>query len=792
MRRFIENFRFVPARNTPNKRLLVLLTSLWLIWVMIVLRFQFANLWYILLGDTILRTDLFSGVDPLQWSFLLVSGVIALGLTFVPRIWRRTHSKARRYSAAGGLFLSFVIVIMVGLWYNSRYPTLTQFPALGEALTRTIGGIGGVAIVLLASLTCGSVIAVLMKWTFDHWRETLLYRLSIGLGVLAYLSLGLAFLGVYSRRSVLILLAGMFASGLILLIRPSSMAKPQNDNNAVSYPPVKKTSNYDFLWKAVVILALLIGLAGALAPEIEYDALWYHLWLPKQWLVQGHPVDYIEEYVSLYPMTWELVFGAGMSVGGGAVAAKLLHFACLPLTGLLVYEMTRRYAPSASAWLAVALCVTIPTILWEATTAYIDLALAFYVTLTLYALLRYFDTHQRMWFVLTAINLGLALAIKNLALFVLIIVSGSLFIHVWWKERNLMRVVRSVALFIVLCLIFPLPWYLRSWLASGNPFFPDMFQIFGAHPPERWNAITELELTHFKERFGQPLSLKTLITLPWNMTIHGASYRGSLGASFLMLLPGLALYKVRLKALPWLITFAVAYILLWASPISSFQLRFIIPIMPILAVLAAIAFGQLSHAVRIIAKKWGEGALQLGLIAVLFLNFPSLIPLQESDRLPAVYTSGWLTHVIRQSPLQVLVGEESENTYLAESVPSYNAWMYIDNNLPQTARILTSGGGDDFYAERNRLLFDATMARPATWGASQGQEIQALNALQQLHITHILFDKRDLESTGFSDLAIEPNGALAACYELQYQDKRFLLYRIRWEAIEISGSKGLC
>lgn len=34
------------------------------------------------------------------------------------------------------------------------------------------------------------------------------------------------------------------------------------------------------------------------------------------------------EYISLYPMTWELLVGAGL-VTGGATAAKLLHYAVL-------------------------------------------------------------------------------------------------------------------------------------------------------------------------------------------------------------------------------------------------------------------------------------------------------------------------------------------------------------------------------------------------------------------------------------------------------------------------------
>ena len=66
--------------------------------------------------------------------------------------------------------------------------------------------------------------------------------------------------------------------------------------------------------------------------------LLHHLNLPRLWLEAGGLVDLVEEDISLYPSTWELLFGAGL-VLGGAVGAKLLHFVCLPL---------RRRDPSGS------------------------------------------------------------------------------------------------------------------------------------------------------------------------------------------------------------------------------------------------------------------------------------------------------------------------------------------------------------------------------------------------------------------------------------------------------------
>ena len=57
-----------------------------------------------------------------------------------------------------------------------------------------------------------------------------------------------------------------------------------------------------------------------------------------------------------------------------------------------------------------------PLAIWEAGTAYIDLALACYVALSAYALTRCVETGRRTWLVLAALLMGTALAVKHLAL----------------------------------------------------------------------------------------------------------------------------------------------------------------------------------------------------------------------------------------------------------------------------------------------------------------------------------------------------------------------------------------
>jgi hypothetical protein len=411
-------------------------------------------------------------------------------------------------------------------------PAVGHLPAIEEALARSFAGLWGATLVLSTAYILGAGVQHILRWRPIHWTDRLLYRTAIGLGLFSHLLLATAGLGVYRPPVILAITLFVLIPGSAYLLWGSPSHNLRSRLPELS-GKIRLALQVDWPWKAITFLAVLIAAIGALAPEKEYDALWYHLWLPKLWLEHGRPVDVVSEYISLYPLTWDLLFGAAMALGG-PVAAKLLHFSCLPLTGLLVYRIARRVTPLASPWLAVALFVTVPTVLWQATTAYIDLALAFHVGLVIYALIRYVEARQWQWLALAILNLGIALGTKHLALLVLALVAPALVLWLWLEERNMRRALIP-ALLLGISLLFPLPYYLRAWILSGNPVFPELYGLFGALPPERWSEITEQGLANFKARFGDPMTLQNILLLPWNMTVHASRYGGSLGPLFLLL-----------------------------------------------------------------------------------------------------------------------------------------------------------------------------------------------------------------------------------------------------------------
>ena len=639
-------------------------------------------------------------------------------------------------------------------------------PFWREAAVRGALAIGAAATVTLAAWTLGQRLSHrFLRGLFEDPLEALVFQLALGFACLSYALFAFACVGLYRRGAVAAVVFVVAASGAVSAARSlrrhvSSFSVPQRA---------------DAVLVLCVAAAIACAFVAALAPETEYDALWYHLYLPDRWLAAGRPVDLIEEYISLYPLTWEMLYGAAMALGG-PVAAKMVHFVCVPLLAATAALLTRRAFPRANAWVAAALTVTAPTVLWESTTAYVDLALAWYVSLAVYALVRWDMLRDRRWLIVGATVMGTALGIKHLGLVALAIVSIALAVGET-RAASARAAARTVVLFAAIALVIPSPWYIRAYVASGNPVFPEMYTAFGAKPEARWSPDAERSLRRFKDHFGRSRTVTHLTMLPWDVTVHGASYGGTFGPLFLILLPTALTWR-RLDRGPavWvLLAGCVAYMAVWASPISSFQLRFLLPIVPVLAVLAAHGVMRLREAADITLRH-GGAAVEAVTIVLLLMNLPPAIEWHERDR---VEWSGWLTHVIRGLPVGVVSGVETEKTYLARVVPSYRAWQFIDTTLPRSSHILSFSGGDNLYSDRLRVSSDAIIAHAAVWGAEAGNEGAAVRALSDLGVTHVLFDKRQFENGSVHDIAIGTEQMRRCCLALVYQDDRFALYEVR-------------
>jgi hypothetical protein len=741
---------------------------------MLVLDRYFLQMWSMLRHPAAILAVIGFGVRQTLYC-AAVGGTAVVAAWLIARIWRAVRHAIGDRAVPLGLVAAALFTIV---WYRGHAALVAalstvhapRLPAFGEAVARAGSGVVGAALVALAAFTLGDVVDSVLGLPDASRHERQIIGVTLGAGALAMCSSALAFAGIYRPWAVALMIAGALATGAVkraLSLRREHVQLAEGQRSPIARA---RPAGYDEAWLWLAFLALSFALVGALAPETEYDALWYHLNFPRLWLESGRPVDLIQEFPSLYPMTWELVLGTGLAMGG-TVAAKLLHYSCLLVLAGTVATTCRRYFPSSSPYVAVGLLVTAPTILWEATTAYNDLAVAMFASLACYALARFAETDGWSWLIASALEFGLAASTKHLGLIVL---AMSAVVLAWyWRRRgrSLGRLIRVVMTLGLVALALPLPWYLRAWHGSGNPFFPELFAFFGGGPATRWDAVANAALAGFKARFGLGRSAWSLLGLPWNATVHSALFGGSFGPLWLMLIPGCVIGARRRGGAAVLAAGTLGYVAVWASPISSFQLRFLVPIATALALLAAEGWSGVSGNDNQVCAS-GRHIAGVALVAIACLNLPPFMMLHEADR---VGYSGWLTHVMRTAPVAVVTGRESEALYLARTVPSYSVWQYANTHLPADAAVLTFTGGDNLYSHRTRYPDSSVLARPAVWSARSDTDV--IKALRSLRIDYVIFDRRLLPQLRASHVPIGADPIQRACTTL-YEDGRYRLCQL--------------
>jgi hypothetical protein len=643
-------------------------------------------------------------------------------------------------------------------WTIGLRPIQVGGPHTEAAIATAVGALAGATGVVLAALALGTPFTRLLP--SPGLTTYASYALACGFVVLSLVSQALAYAGVYTPSVLRVVVLVLAVAGLVVAVRAARYATWQTGELRVS----------DVVFVLIAGVGSAFALIGALAPEIEYDAAWYHLWLPQQWLSAGRPVDIVEEYISLYPLGWDLAYGAALTLGGVS-AAKLLHWLCLPLMAVATWLLCREIAPRASAVLAATVAVTTPTVLWEATTAYVDIALAWYVALASFALVRYHRTSDMRWLMLSALTLGGAMAIKHLGLVVAAILGIMLLVSL--RRAPLAILMRRAIVFAGVAMLVPLPWYARAYAASGNPVFPDLYAVFGAAPETRWSPEAERGLAGFKARFGRERTVANLVKLPWDATVHSPHYGGALGPLFLLLVP-VGLLGRRDTLIRVTAAGVAGYVVIWASPISSFQMRFLLPLVPFLAVIAAAGAERLTRQAAL-ASRAIPPAISVGIAVVMLFNLQPFTEWHDRDR---HHGGPWLTHVTRHIPVAVVTGAESPDEYLRRHVTSYAAWQFINAELPRDARVLTFSGGDHLYSARPRLWSDATMARHVTWGARRGEETAALIALHELGVTHVLFDEAQRAIGALDHVAIASEAMKACCLVELYRDARHSVHAL--------------
>lgn len=263
---------------------------------------------------------------------------------------------------------------------------------------------------------------------------------------------------------------------------------------------IAKLEGSEALFVLVIGVALLFALIGALSPSttVDWDSLAYHLAVPKLWLQMGRveSIPYIHH--SNFPSAVDSLFLPGLAMGS-QTAAKIVMPVFMSCGVLSIFGLTRDMYGKSAAWWAALAFATVPLVIWECGSAYIDVAHGLFAGLgfifTCKAAFEQDPSRIRIASILSIVGLALAAGSKY---------TGLLFIFIAAFVALIILIRRKVgptpAVLILLgALLFTSPWYIRNVIWKGNPVFPFFYSKFGG---AGWDKRRADIYTHQQNTFG--------------------------------------------------------------------------------------------------------------------------------------------------------------------------------------------------------------------------------------------------------------------------------------------------
>lgn len=424
------------------------------------------------------------------------------------------------------------------------------------------------------------------------------------------------------------------------------------------------------LSSTALALLFLFFLGSALMPPYSWDEQTYQLALPVRYLQCGSFAPVPDNPYSYYPAFTSWFFANAIQLGGITLPRMIVSFLTPALAVGLWHAAAGKFGRTA-AWLAAAALMISPLTLALNRSVYVE---NFITLFTFAGILTAWEFRQEKSFtavMLCGLLAGAAAAVKPTGVIGALLISG-IFAG---TQKNW----KKYCLFIAAALLTGVFWYIRTFLFTGNPFYP-----YSISPvPGTVEHFHYLLGSHRYGLDGVPGAL-----LNWLFAgFYGRIFDGIVtGVHVVFLTLCAAVFWWRsLKDLsehrPILIFTAAAVVipyLLWALCFP--QSRFIMPLIPFIVLAGAAAVSRFSN-----RNIWIAAVLLLfaGTIA-----FQSLYPLRH-------YLLSWriLPHVQR-SPAGALHNLTRDPGY-------FQAMAFLASSTPENARVLLLFERRGLYVPRN-------------------------------------------------------------------------------------------
>ena len=487
----------------------------------------------------------------------------------------------------------------------------------------------------------------------------------------------------------------------------------------------------------MAVLAFLY-LFVSLLPEANADALTMHLMIPAH--VSTHhawPFDVTRHVWAVMPMGGDWVY-TYVYMLGGEYGARLTNFALLMILVQFIQRATESRTSSGLARLAAVLFLSMPLVLTETSSLFIENFQACLLVGGFISVARLWSGCGTRYAWVAAALLGTALAVKS-GSFAFVPVPFAIALGALYRFEGKNAWKPSLG-FIAIFVGFGAFPYANALVTTGNPIFPFSNAYFQS-------PFYDTTVSFVDKRWHEGISFDTLYRATFDSGSYLESLPGALGFSLIVLLP-LALLFALVNRRAWVVQIAaVATAFVITVFIATAYLRYIYPSIPLFFMLIA---AMLHYAKRVQPRLYQS--LVVFSIASIVLNLAFLS------------AGSWQYRDFR---LDLALDPEKREEFLRRRLPTRWAIQYLNLMYGDKARVAFHG--TTHIAELEGV--------PITANWHNYQYSMALLAAKSEDDYLALFEELDL--THFLVYEAGPDTALPAIHSITRTEQSFGHYTLR-------------
>ncbi|MDD5599737.1 MAG: hypothetical protein PHV82_17460, partial [Victivallaceae bacterium] len=300
----------------------------------------------------------------------------------------------------------------------------------------------------------------LLKISFRRNCSEMLVNIALGLNLLALLTLLMGTLKLLTATSIWIIICLFF-----LAVCPQffSMART-----------VLLFGRRNPVFAMLLAGVAFFTLGSALCLPYIWDELTYHIALPYRWIADVSLTVFSDNAFSGFPAMPQLLFRLGCR-NGGILFPRLLVWATYLFLFVSIYIYFKPYTNRFTTLFAVLMFIGSPLVINMMRSTYVEVFIMYNLLAALLVIRETAGSRKTVF--LCGLLAGGAAAVKLTG----IGAAAVIFIFLWAKFQNKSaRKPGSLFLYFTLGgICTALPFYLRPWILTGNPFYPMLASWFG-------------------------------------------------------------------------------------------------------------------------------------------------------------------------------------------------------------------------------------------------------------------------------------------------------------------------